>query len=335
MVGRLFWYRRHPLDWRGGTMGMPWDLQGVYSAVIDEITLQEGPAKIDLRKFARMGKSNARAVSRMLGELVERGKLVRDADGRYRNDRANRDVDHALAALDKRGKVSAKLGGRLNGGSTQVSAKQLAKQLPKHEGQVSPKHGEGLQESLDETFEETTIETTAGQVHARPNDAHARRRAPETVPEKKEAAGDATIQTRSEPDAASSTPSALPPREAAAVAHDAGGSSLPAQPAEVEPSTPEAKADMQRRIAEVMTSLSATLAMEPVDAQTDPDPTAEPRGHRLGLGKLPEPEGATPPDTSPAQSPDPQSRDRAAPEPDDAFPDEGIISRALRRGKAP
>lgn len=180
MTGRLAWYRRYPGSWRGGTNGMPWDLQGVYSAVIDEIVLQEGAAAIDLRAFARLGKSNARAVKRLLAELERRGKLSRDADGRYHNGRANHDVEAALRALD-RGKLSGKLGGKLNDRSKQVSAKQLAK----HEDEVSPEHDEGLPESLAQTFEETAVKSTDEQAHAHVSAHEARAPAPREPLERK------------------------------------------------------------------------------------------------------------------------------------------------------
>jgi hypothetical protein len=126
-------YRRHFMhDWRGGTRGMSFELQGAYADVCDEITLQAGPAVLDVQEMARRGGSNARAVKRLLDELVKRGKLVVESDGRYRNGRANWEVEDALKRIDAKGQVSAKL---------------------------SAKHEKSLPQTLAETLPQTLAET--------------------------------------------------------------------------------------------------------------------------------------------------------------------------------
>lgn len=328
MSGRLHYRKHYMHDWRGGTKGMPWELQGLYNAVIDEIALQEGPAKIDLRAFARLGGSNARAVKRMLGELVRRGKLVGRVDGLWSNGRAVKEVDAALASLDK--KVSAKLEGKSAAPKSQVSGK-LSRKLS---SDVSAKHREGLAESIDESLQQTSpatpVETKDWQVHTRATQAQERARSARarsrTPPYKGQQAA-----LQAGPAGPIGEVSALPPRDEAALARPAlEGRSLATPVAQVEPQkeptadamSPEERQALKDRHAALMTGFASSRAPPPPgwnglappssllakleamrhDAAQSTEPPAGPdaAGDRDDQDELPQPSGAPPTVAPPA-----------------------------------
>jgi hypothetical protein len=80
-------YKRDIAAWREGTRSLTPTQRDVYSAIIDEIYLGEGPVIITPRYIAGIVSSSPRWVGTAIEQLIVLGKLTRDDRGRLSNGR--------------------------------------------------------------------------------------------------------------------------------------------------------------------------------------------------------------------------------------------------------
>jgi hypothetical protein len=81
------WYRRGARDALNGMRGLTVEARGFYNAALDLIYEEEGPIwPAALRHELNL--RDSRTYGRLLGLLIERGKLIETADGRITNERA-------------------------------------------------------------------------------------------------------------------------------------------------------------------------------------------------------------------------------------------------------
>lgn len=80
------WYRWYPAKWASGVIGLSPEQRGVYMDIIN-ITLDRGSCPEDYGYLAKACGCNRQRITRVVGELIEHGKLIRD-DGKLVSNRA-------------------------------------------------------------------------------------------------------------------------------------------------------------------------------------------------------------------------------------------------------
>jgi uncharacterized protein YdaU (DUF1376 family) len=81
------WYKHDPADFLGGVVGLNPEQRGVYITIIDLIYLHDGSIAANWYWIAGQCGCDVRVIKRIVGELVSRGKLGLDAEGKVFNNR--------------------------------------------------------------------------------------------------------------------------------------------------------------------------------------------------------------------------------------------------------
>jgi len=91
-MNALPYYRRFPRDFVEGTVGMPFDLKGAYSILLDLIYMQDGRLPDDARYIAGLLGCSVKAWNGYRLRLLAMGKIVSDGEI-ISNFRANLELD--------------------------------------------------------------------------------------------------------------------------------------------------------------------------------------------------------------------------------------------------
>ena len=295
----LRWFKCYPDEALNGSRGLTDAQFTTYWRLLFQMYAIGGPVPYDRRKLRFLLEVRPQDVARLIDQLVALGKLSIE-NGSIHNGRS----DFEIKRMNEQW-------GRIRGSDEPSHEPHMSPQMELHIAGHNPEKGN---------------DSTRAHDRAPARRAHPRQKIEDRIIE---AAGAATNHTASEPAAASSTLTALPPREAAAVAHEAVGSSLPAQPAQPEPDP----AEMQRRFAELTRSLAAKLTMEP-DHEPEGADQPQPAGDRADQGQLPQPLAAAPSDPGNAQGDEDEGGNRGF-EPAEEDQDESPLNRALRTRRPP
>jgi uncharacterized protein YdaU (DUF1376 family) len=86
------WYKRYPLDFRDGTRGLPLEVRGAYSEIIDLIFARSGPIVDDARSIAHALETDVRKWKHIRQQLLDPEKLYVTADGSLSNHRADEEL---------------------------------------------------------------------------------------------------------------------------------------------------------------------------------------------------------------------------------------------------
>lgn len=102
------WYKRNPKRFIGGVIGMGAALIGCYSVIIDLIYEHEGSIPNDHRWIGGILGESVRQTGAMVKELIQRGKLTVNSDGRLENGRATKVLASRSKSPEKVREKSAK-----------------------------------------------------------------------------------------------------------------------------------------------------------------------------------------------------------------------------------
>ena len=91
MSSTLPWYKRDVDAWRGGTRGLPLELRGFYSELLDAMWDAQGPIPNNDAKLAMMVNCNKRTVRKLLPHLIALGKIIA-VEGGLMNGRMQREI---------------------------------------------------------------------------------------------------------------------------------------------------------------------------------------------------------------------------------------------------
>jgi len=109
MTGRP-WYKRYPVNFIHGTMGLSLEEKGAYSIILDLIYDRGGPIVDDARYIAGVCNCSLRKWSSIRLSLIQAGKIAL-VDGKITNARAEKEIEFALNSAKERAESGAK-GGR-------------------------------------------------------------------------------------------------------------------------------------------------------------------------------------------------------------------------------
>lgn len=109
MSGRP-WYKRYPVDFIHGTMGLSLEEKGAYSLLLDLIYDRGGPIVDDARYLAGVCGVSVRKWTSLREKLIEAGKIVA-VDGALTNSRAEKEIENLAKFFRERAESGAK-GGR-------------------------------------------------------------------------------------------------------------------------------------------------------------------------------------------------------------------------------
>jgi len=104
------WYKRYPLDFIDGTIGMSLELKGAYCIVIDLIYARGGEIPDDDRWLAGVCGVSVRKWKSLRAALIEAGKIVVE-NGMITNFRARKELE-TFAKLSRKRAESGRRGGR-------------------------------------------------------------------------------------------------------------------------------------------------------------------------------------------------------------------------------
>ncbi len=157
----LPYYKRYPRDFFEGTIGMPLELKGPYSLIIDLIYMQNGNLPDDARYISGLLGCSLRQWTSLRERLLGMGKITQ-RDGYLTNYRADNELITSHLYQNKQRENGAK-GGKIKG-LRQAVAKPKPSQPESEPETVKERTPEGVQKKIDIVLSTLCHEATEGAV---------------------------------------------------------------------------------------------------------------------------------------------------------------------------
>ncbi|MDF2620224.1 MAG: hypothetical protein K0S00_2883 [Xanthobacteraceae bacterium] len=132
------WYRRYPSDFLHGTAGLPLEVKGAYSVVLDLIYDRRGPIPDNAHWIAGHCGCSVRKWNTIRATLIDEGKIVAEG-GFIINPRAMREVDISAETARKLAENGAK------GGNKSAETRKLKAEKNAEESNISGLAEAGLE----------------------------------------------------------------------------------------------------------------------------------------------------------------------------------------------
>jgi len=114
------WYKRYPMDFIHGTMGLTLEEKGAYSLCLDLMYERDGPIPDDARWIAGVCGCSLRKWKAIRARLIAIGKLAA-VDGQLTNGRTDKELESRANISRTRAKSGAKGGESKGGGAEQTT----------------------------------------------------------------------------------------------------------------------------------------------------------------------------------------------------------------------